>query len=125
MGARAAGDEPLPPRQPWGSHTAIEAAIVLAPEAEWTWEWAGRMYAIARRADRAWIEDARRFGERLVSRFPDRGEPWGELGYTYWQLRREGDGEELSQKCITTFTKAIELGFLDRGLIPDRLGDPG
>jgi len=101
---------------------AIEAAIALAPDTEWTWEWAGRIYSVARRADRAWVDGARRFGERLVSRFPDKGEAWGELGYTYWRLRQEQESEELSRKGITAFSKAIELGFLDRGLTADRLG---
>ena len=58
---------------------AIERAITLAPEEEWTWLWAARMYAVARRADRGRIEDARRFGERLVSRYlirVKRGASW-------------------------------------------------
>lgn len=100
---------------------AIESAIALAPDAEWPWLWAGRIHSIARRADRQWLDAARMFGERLVTRFPDMGEAWGELGYTYWQLRQDSDAQ-LSGKCIMAFSKAVALGFLDGGLIPDRLG---
>ena len=113
-------------QQQLGDHQAaiqgIESAIALAPDAEWPWLWAGRIHAIARRQDRQWLDMARAFGERLVSRFPDNGEAWGELGYTYWQLRQDRSDAQLSGKCIMAFSKAVALGFLDRGLIPDRLG---
>jgi len=101
---------------------AIESAITLAPDAEWPWLWGGRIHAIARREDRQWLDAARAFGERLISRFPEMGEAWGELGYTYWQLRRDRPDAELSRKCVMALSKAIALGFLDGGLIPDRLG---
>jgi len=109
-----------------GDHTAairaIESAITVAPDAEWPWLWGGRIHAIARREDRQWLDAARAFGERLISRFPDEGEAWGELGYTYWQLRQDRPDAELSRKCVMALSKAIALGFLDGGLIPDRLG---
>jgi tetratricopeptide (TPR) repeat protein len=101
---------------------AIEAAIGLVPDTDWPWEFAARIYALARRADRRWLDDARHFGERFVSRVPARGDAWGELGYTYWKLRLENTTEEWSRKCIAAFGRALECGFLDHGLIADRLG---
>ena len=101
---------------------AIESAISLAPDAEWPWLWGGRIHAVARREDRNLHGAARAFGERLVTRFPDQGEAWGELGYTYFQQRVDLPDAQLSRKCVMALSKAIDLGFLDGGLIPDRLG---
>lgn len=101
---------------------AIESAIALVPDAEWPWLWGGRIHAIARREDRNLLDAARAFGERLVSRFPEQGEIWGELGYTYFQQRLDRPDAQLSRKCVVALSKAIDLGFLDGGLIPDRLG---
>jgi tetratricopeptide (TPR) repeat protein len=101
---------------------AIESAIAAAPGDEWPWLWGGRIHAIARREDRKLLDVARAFGERLVSRFPEQGEAWGELGYTYLQLRHDQPDFNLSRKCVFALSKAIDLNFLDDGLIPDRLG---
>lgn len=101
---------------------AIESAIALAPDAEWPWLWGARIHAVARREDRNLLDAARAFGEQLVTRFPNQGEAWGELGYTYFQQRLDLPDAQLSRKCVMALSKAIDLGFLDGGLIPDRLG---
>jgi len=101
---------------------AIEMAISLIPDTDWPWFYAARIYAVARNADPKWMEAARVFAERLASRFPNDGQVWGDLGYVYWHLRRDGATLQLTRQCIAAFSRAMELGFLDGGLIADRLG---
>lgn len=100
---------------------SIESAIACVPDAEWSWLWAGRFQAIARRSDDRWNQAARVFGERLISRFPQSAEAWAELGYTYWQLRATEPTDQLTQRCASAFQKALSLGFSDP-LVHDRLG---
>jgi tetratricopeptide (TPR) repeat protein len=101
---------------------AVEVAISLAPNIDWPWFYAARVYAIAQGDDIVWRDAARVFAERLASRFPENGQVWGNLGYAYWRSRLTGGTPRVTGQCIVAFSRAIELGFLDDGLIPDRLG---
>ncbi|HVA50673.1 MAG TPA: tetratricopeptide repeat protein [Pirellulales bacterium] len=101
---------------------AVEVAISLAPNIDWPWFYAARVYAIAQGDDTMWRDAARVFAERLASRFPENGQVWGNLGYAYWRSRLTAATPQLTRQCIVAFSRAIELGFLDDGLIPDRLG---
>ncbi len=120
LGQKARGQSSL------GNHEQalhlIESALSTDPDADWPWLTAGRLHAIARRADRRWMQAARAFAERLVSRFPDNADAWAELGHTYWQLRTNEASAKLTRQCRTAFTKALEIGHEDDGLASDRLG---
>ena len=97
-------------------------AIVMYPDAEWTWSIAGRLYALARRDNTQWIEPSVEFWNRFIEKYPQSCEAWAELGFVYWFLREKSGKAELTHKALHAFTKAIMLGFEDNGLAWDRIG---
>jgi len=99
-----------------------EDAIAIAPEAEWAWRVAGRLYALARHHDQKWLSSAAEFWQRFIDRHPDNVEARAELGYVYWFLREQRDKVDLSQRALLSFAKALELGLEDDGLVWDRIG---
>lgn len=99
-----------------------EDAIVMYPDAEWTWNIAGRLYALARRDNAQWIEPSVEFWNRFIDKYPQSCEAWAELGFVYWFLRDKSGKAELTQKALHAFTKAMMLGFEDDGLVWDRIG---
>jgi len=99
-----------------------EDAIATAPEAEWAWQVAGKLYALARQQTQQWLGPAADFWQRFVAKYPNNAEAWTELGYVYWFLRNHKDKVDLSQRALHAFTKAMELGFEDDGLVWDRIG---
>ncbi len=99
-----------------------EDAIIAAPEAEWAWGVAGRLYALARHHSRQWLSPAADFWRRFIDKHPHNVEAWAELGYVYWFLREQKDKMDLSQRSLLAFTKAMHLSLEDNGLVWDRIG---
>jgi len=99
-----------------------EDAITNAPEAEWAWGVAGRLYALARNNGQQWLGHAANFWQRFIDKHPHNVEAWAELGYVYWFLREQKYKVDRSQRALFAFTKAMELGLEDGGLVWDRIG---
>lgn len=99
-----------------------EDAIAISPEREWAWRVAGRLYALARQHNKKWLGSAADFWQRFIDKHPDNVEAWAELGYVYWFLREQEDRAGLSKRALLAFTKAVELGHEDNGLVWDRIG---
>jgi tetratricopeptide (TPR) repeat protein len=104
---------------------SAEDAINSAPEAEWAWGVGGRLYALARHHGQQWLDPAADFWQRFIQKHPHNVEAWAELGYVYWFLREQKnktDKIDLSQRSQLAFTKAMDLGLEDDGLVWDRIG---
>ncbi len=101
---------------------SAEDAINSASEAEWAWGVAGRLYALARHHEPQWLGPAADFWQRFIDKHPHNVEAWAELGYVYWFLQEQKDGMDFPQRALVAFTKAMELGLEDGGLVLDRIG---
>lgn len=99
-----------------------ENAIANAPGIAWTWSVAGRLYAMARQADKKWVGPAFDFWQRFVAKYPDNSAAWGELGYACWFLRNHRNRKALSKRALDAFEKSVFLGLVDDGLVFDRIG---
>lgn len=101
---------------------SAEDAIANASEATWAWQNAARLYAVARRQDKAWLVPAAGFWGRFLARFPHSSDAWAEAGWVHWTLWHDTDSEEERGGALAAFTKAVENGHTERGLIWDRIG---
>ena len=62
------------------------------------------------------------FWQRFIDKHPHNVEAWAELGYVYWFLGGKKIGWISPQRAPLAFTKAVELGLDDGGLVWDRIG---
>ncbi len=99
-----------------------ENAITNSPDSDWAWQVAGRLYALARRDDKKWLNPALKFWQRFIVKYPSNARAWAEIGYVCWSLRRFKDEANLSQQALNAFEKSIELGLDDNGWVSDRIG---
>lgn len=99
-----------------------EDAIAILPDSEWSWNNAGRLYALIRQQDKFWLKPAAQFWERFVIKYPHQAEAWAELGFVYWFLRELGDKTNLSKRAFDAYQRAIKLGFEGDGLVWDHIG---
>jgi tetratricopeptide (TPR) repeat protein len=100
----------------------VEEALAHRPDWEWAWSLAGRLYSLVRHEDTIWLVPAEAFWRRFLDKYPEKAEAWAELGFIYWFLRKQGNVERYSILALKAFTKAVNLGFQDDGLILDRIG---
>jgi len=100
----------------------VEEVLAHRPDWKWAWSLAGRLYSLARHEDETWLGPAEAFWRRFLVKYPEIAEAWAELGFVYWFLRKPGNGPRYSSLALEAFTKAINLGFQDDGLILDRIG---
>lgn len=101
---------------------SAEDAISLAPEADWAWMGAARLFSLARRESSAWTESAVSFWRRFVAKHSEVADAWAELGQALWSIARCDEDRETRQSALHAFEKALELGFNDNGLVEDRIG---
>jgi tetratricopeptide (TPR) repeat protein len=98
-----------------------ESAVEAAPEQPWTWGTGAQVYSAARYTDAIWLRRAAAFFERFVTRFPEIGIAWAELGDTLWIISDWGEDKALARTARNAFMRAAELGYHDQGLVLDRV----
>jgi len=97
-----------------------ENAINIENCDRWGWGIAGELYSRIRREDKSWLNASINFWNKFVVEFHDDANAWAELGFTYWSCNEIA--ENYSEYALNAFEKAIELGYLDDGLVFDRIG---
>lgn len=97
-----------------------ENAISIDDCDRWGWGIAGELYSRIRREDKSWLTASIKFWEKFVDKFQDDENAWAELGFTY--CSHNGIKENYSKDALNAFKKAIYFGYLDDGLIFDRIG---
>lgn len=99
-----------------------EKSLANSPDAQWAWQIAGKLYALARQHDQQGLSTAADFWERFIQKFPHFPEAWAELGFVCWFLKEKNKNATLSLRALYAFNKAALLGLEDDGLVWDRIG---
>jgi len=102
--------------------TNAEDALHYDQDEDWIWSIAGRLYALVRVQDKNWLELSEFFWKKFVNKYPINPEAWAELGFIYWFLNIKEPSNEIAENCLSSFEKAIDIGFDDDGLVYDRVG---
>ncbi len=97
-----------------------ENAINIDDCDRWGWGIAGELYSRMRREDKSWLNASINFWNKFVAKFNDDANAWAELGFTYWSCNEIK--KDHSEDALNAFKKAIDLGYLDDGLVYDRIG---
>ena len=97
-----------------------ENAINIDNCDRWAWGIAGELYSRMRREDKKWLNASINFWNKFVDKFHDDANAWAELGFTYWSCNEIK--KDHSEDALNAFKKAIDLGYLDDGLVYDRIG---
>ena len=100
----------------------LRMLLMVHPRPNGRGKYAGRLYALARHHEPQWLGPAADFWQRFIDKHPHNVEAWAELGYVYWFLQEQKDGMDFPQHTLVAFTKAMELGLEDGGLVLDRIG---
>jgi len=100
---------------------STEDSLKNAPDMDWAWSVAARIYVLARHENKSCLAAAARFWKGFLRKYPENAQGWAEFGFVCWFLNLHQHLTECSDLSLNAYLKAIELGFEDDGLVWDRI----
>ncbi|MBM9548096.1 tetratricopeptide repeat protein [Leptospira sp. 201903074] len=99
-----------------------EKSLLSSGSEKYSWFLLAELYSIIRRFDSKYLLKAKEFFSQFIQKFPNIPSAYAELGYICWFLRESDNTNKNTDLALLSFEKAMQMNYLDDGLIWDRIG---